>query len=146
MRTSVNFQFSPTDRKRLQAVIDDRNSVQKYVWRAVIVVGTAPIMRTAGLSKTAVWRWQERFMSAGVEGLLCDKTRPARLPKIADETTQRVVAMTLDAPPGGRTHWTGRMMAKLVGIILTSVQGCSPSAPVSQIYGCDLRRVLVSSL
>jgi hypothetical protein len=23
---------------------------------------------------------------------------------------------------------------------------CSPSAPVSQIYGCDLRRVLVSSL
>ena len=27
-----------------------------------------------------------------------------------------------------------------------AVTACSPSAPVSQIYGCDLRRVLVSSL
>ena len=128
MRTGVSFQLSPTDRKRLQAVIDDRNSAQKHVWRAVIVVGTADglgtaaIMHTAGVSKTAVWRWQERFMSAGVEGLLRDKTRPARLPKIADETTQRVVAMTLGAPLGESTHWTGRMMAKVAGISLTSVQ------------------------
>jgi hypothetical protein len=29
-------------------------------------------MRTAGVSKTAVWRWQERFMSEGVDGLLRD--------------------------------------------------------------------------
>lgn len=128
MRTGVSFQLSPTDRKRLQAIIDDRNSAQKHVWRAVIVVGTADglgttaIMRLAGVSKTAVWRWQERFMSEGVDGLLRDKTRPARLPKIADETTQRVVAMTLGAPPGESTHWTGRMMAKVAGISLTSVQ------------------------
>ena len=61
MRTSESFQLSPTDRKRLQAVIDDRNSAQKHVWRAVIVVGTAAIMRMAGVSKTALWRWQERF-------------------------------------------------------------------------------------
>ena len=27
--------------------------------------------------------YQERFMSEGVDGLLRDKTRPARLPKIA---------------------------------------------------------------
>ena len=87
----------------------------------MIVVGTADglgraaIMRAAGVSKTAVWRWQERFMSEGVDGLLRDKTRPARLPKIADETTQRVVAMTLGAPPGESTHWTGRMMARWRG-------------------------------
>ena len=128
MRTGVSFHLSPTDRKRLQAIIDDRNSAQKHVWRAVIVggaadgLGTMAIMRAAGVSKTAVWRWQERFMSEGVDGLLRDKTRPARLPKIADETTQRVVAMTLGAPPGESTHWTGRMMAKVAGISLTSVQ------------------------
>jgi transposase len=128
MRTIVSFQLSPTDRKRLQAIIDDRNSAQKHVWRAVIVVGVADgigtmaIMRAAGVRKTAVWRWQERFMSEGVDGLLRDKTRPARLPRIADETTQRVVAMTLGAPPGESTHWTGRMMAKVAGISLTSVQ------------------------
>ncbi len=122
MRTGVTVQLNPIDRKCLQAIIDGRNSPQKHVWRAMIVVGTADglgtaaIMRAAGVSKTAVWRWQERFMSEGVDGLLRDKTRPARLPKIADATTQRVVTMTLSSPPGESTHWTGRMMAKVAGI------------------------------
>jgi winged helix-turn helix protein len=38
-------------------------------------LGTVEIMRRTGKSKTAVWRWQERFMTAGVDGLLRDKTR-----------------------------------------------------------------------
>jgi len=72
MRTGVTVHLSPTDRKRLQAIVDDRNSLQKHVWRARIVLGTADglgtaaIMRTAGVSKTAVWRWQRRFMTAGL--------------------------------------------------------------------------------
>ena len=128
MRTGITVQLNPTDRKRLQSIMDDRNSAQKHIWRTMIVVataeglGTAAIMRTAGVSKTAVWRWQERFMSEGVDGLLRDKTRPARVPKIADEIAQRIVAMTLGNPPGESTHWTGRMMAKLTGLSLTSVQ------------------------
>jgi predicted DNA-binding transcriptional regulator AlpA len=36
------------------------------------------IMRRTGKSKTCVWRWQERFMQEGVDGLLRDKTRPPR--------------------------------------------------------------------
>jgi hypothetical protein len=39
-------------------------------------------MRTVGVSKTAVWRWQERFMSERVDGLLRDKTRPARIARL----------------------------------------------------------------
>ena len=35
-----------------------------------MVSGTVEIMRRTGKSKTAVWRWQERFMHEGVEGLL----------------------------------------------------------------------------
>ena len=128
MRVGVTVQLNLTDRKRLQAIIDGRNSPLKHVWRAMIVVGTADglgttaIMRAAGVSKTAVWRCQERFMSEGVDGLLRDKTHPARLPKIADATTQRAVTMTLSSPPGESTHWTGRMMAKVAGISLASVQ------------------------
>ena len=41
--------------------------------------GTNEIMRRTGASKTCVWRWQERFMEAGFEGLLRDKTRPWRI-------------------------------------------------------------------
>ena len=128
MRAGVTVHLSPTDRQRLQAIVDDRNSPQKHVWRARIVLatadglGTVEIMRTAGVSKTAVWRWQARFMEAGVEGLLRDKTRPARVPKLPDEVAERIVALTLGEPPGETTHWTGREMAKVAGVSLTSVQ------------------------
>ena len=82
MRTGVVVHLSPTDRKRLRSIVDDRNSLQKHVWRARIVlatadgVGTVEIMRTARVSKTAVWRWQARFMDEGVEA--CCATRPGR--------------------------------------------------------------------
>src|SRR3974377_1357104 len=73
---------SPGNRARLQAIIADRNSKTKTVWRARIVLaradryGTNAIMRLTGTSKPCVWRWQERYIAEGVEGLLRDKTRP----------------------------------------------------------------------
>jgi transposase len=48
-------------------------------------VGTNEIMRRTGKSKTCVWRWQERFMQAGYDSLLHDKTRPSERAK---ETTR----------------------------------------------------------
>jgi hypothetical protein len=51
------------------------------VWRARIILaiaercGTAKVMRWACVSKPCVWRWQRRFMEAGVDGLLHNKTR-----------------------------------------------------------------------
>ena len=81
MRTGISIDVTASDRERLLAIVADRNSPQKHVWRARIVLlsadghGTAAIMRQVGVAKTAVWRWQERFMRAGVDGLLRDKTR-----------------------------------------------------------------------
>ena len=46
-------------------------------------LGTGEIMRRTGKSKPCVWRWQERFMREGVAGLLRDKTRPSRIPPLA---------------------------------------------------------------
>ena len=86
MRTGVTVYLSPTDRKRLQAIVDDRNSPQKHVWRARIVLatadglGTAAVMRAAGVSKTAVWRWQERFMIAVLEPLSPSRRQTCVLP------------------------------------------------------------------
>jgi hypothetical protein len=74
MRTGIILKVSATDRQQLAAIVADRNAPQKHVWRSHIVLltadgcGTAEIMRRAGTSKTAVWRWQERFMTEGVEG------------------------------------------------------------------------------
>jgi transposase len=128
MRKDVVVHASAADRARLEAVVANRNSPQKHVWRATIIlltadgIGTVEIMRRTGKSKTCVWRWQERFMAAGVDGLLRDKTRPSRVPPLPAEVVERVIALTRNDPPGEATHWTGAAMAEAAGISVSSVQ------------------------
>jgi transposase len=71
-------------------------------------VGTNEIMRRTGKSKTCVWRWQERFMQEGYDGLLRDKTRLSRIPPLGSNITERVVTLTQSDPPAEATHWTRR--------------------------------------
>ena len=61
-------------------------------------------------------------MEEGFDGLLCDKTRPSRIKPLGAEAGERVVALTLAEPPGESTHWTGALMAKAVGLSVSSVQ------------------------
>ena len=128
MRTGITFDVSPSDRHRLEAVVRDRNSAQKHVWRCRIVLltdagaGTSAIMRATGVSKTAVWRWQERFMTQGVGGLLRDKTRPSRIAPLKLDVIDHVVALTLNDAPGETTHWTADRMATASGISASAVR------------------------
>src|SRR6201986_2812653 len=73
-------------------------------------------------AKPAAWRWQERFMTDGVSGLMRDKTRPSRIPPLSTEVEQHVVARTLEDPRGETTNWTAAAMAKETGISVSSVQ------------------------
>jgi transposase len=109
-------------------VVANRNSPQKHVWRARIVLltadgrGTAEIMDIISRAKTVIWRWQERFREEGAAGLWRDKTRPSRIPPLDPAVAERVVAMTLAGPPPAASHWTGSAMAKAAGISVSSVQ------------------------
>src|SRR3981189_1096714 len=128
MRKRITIDVSGTDRDTLTAIVTDRNSPQRHVWRAQIVLltadgcGTMELTHRTGTSKTSVWRWQERFMAEGVPGLLRDKTRPARIPSLGSEVEARVVAATQTAAPGETTHWTSVAMARHIGISVSSVQ------------------------
>ena len=114
MRKTTTIDLTETDDRALSAIVMDRNSPQKHVWRARIVLltadgcGTMELTRRTGTSKTSVWRWQERFLAEGVSGLLRDKTRPSRIPPLGTEVEARVVAATQTPAPGETTHWTGR--------------------------------------
>jgi hypothetical protein len=57
------------------------------------------IRRRTSKSKTCVWRWQERFMKEGVEGLLRDKTRPSRILPLGADVATCGVALTQTDPP-----------------------------------------------
>jgi transposase len=128
MHERRNIRLGAASRRELEAVVANRNSPQKHVWRAKIILltaddcGTVEIMQATGKAKTVIWRWQQRFRDAGVAGLWRDKTRPSRIPSLSPEVAQRVVAMTLAGPPPAASHWTGSAMAKAAGISVSSVQ------------------------
>ncbi|MBV0912520.1 IS630 family transposase [Anianabacter salinae] len=129
MRTGVSFSVSSSDRQRLEAIVADGNRPQKHVWRARIILlsddglGTAAIMAATGKSKTCVWRWQERFMEEGVDGLLREKTRLPGIPPTPTNKVAEIVRLTQEPPPHEATHWTLRAMATLSGVAPSTVRG-----------------------
>lgn len=126
-RDDICIYVSPANRTRLTALMSDRNTPSKVVWRAKIVLatadgyGTTEIMRLTGKSKPCVWRWQERYVEAGVEGLMRDKTRPSRKAPLPDTVKLAVLKKTANEPPANATHWSRAAMAAEMGISPSSV-------------------------
>ncbi|MGA8612237.1 MAG: IS630 family transposase, partial [Xanthobacteraceae bacterium] len=64
MHERRKIRLNAADRSELEAVVANRNSPQKHVWRAKIVLltaagrGTAEITQATGKAKTVIWRWQ----------------------------------------------------------------------------------------
>ena len=128
MAQTVSVILPAEDRSQLAAVIGDRNRAQKHVRRAQIILYSAdrlPVLdvaRRSGVSRPAVWRWQQRYAEEGIDGVLRDKTRkPGREP-LPPETVAKVLALPCSEAPGTATHWTGRAVAKAVGVSLRTVQ------------------------
>src|ERR1700704_1571312 len=115
-------------RLQLQRLIADGNTPQKIVKRARIILMTADghgvmaIMREVGVSKTTVWRWQEYFAEAGVEGLVKGRSKPPGRKPISAAIKLKIVEKTVKERPANATHWSVRTMAKEMGVSHTSVQ------------------------
>jgi len=128
MRRGISISVSAADRRRLETIVADRNTPQKHVWRARIILltadglGTNAVMAATGTSKTTVWRWQERFMQAGVGGLLQDKTRPPGKAPIEAARGGVVVRRPVAPPPHEATHWTARALAEACGLAVSTIQ------------------------
>src|SRR5437870_13718449 len=128
MRKIEQISISAADRERLERLVRDRNTPQKVVWRARIVLlasdgRTAEAIAAAvGKSLLTVRRWRHRFVAKGVDGLQKAATRPSRVKPLLPEKIEQVVHMTLHAKPPNATHWSVRSMAKAAGISYSSVQ------------------------
>ena len=111
MHERANIRLSAADHRTLAAVVANRNSPQKHVWRAKIILltakghGTAEIMRATRKAKTVVWRWQERFRDKGAAGFWRDKTRPGARPIGIDSKTNRGPTF-VGCPNSRTTHGT----------------------------------------
>src|ERR1700758_1841194 len=72
MEAAANIQLSPEDRARLEGWVAGRNTPQKLVWRARIVLmwgqgaGLTAIVRATGKTKRTAYRWRDRYIAYGV--------------------------------------------------------------------------------
>src|SRR5580700_5686702 len=124
----AEFTLSAKDRAGLEKIVGDGNAAQKVAKRAKIVLMTADgagvmaIMRTVGVSKTTVWRWQEYFVEAGVAGVIKGRSKPPGKKPLPEALKRAVVEKTVKERPAHATHWSVRIMGEEVGISHTSVQ------------------------
>ena len=110
MRTGISLHVSTGDRRRLATLVKDRNTPQKHVWRAEIVLLSAEADRherdhapdgqvarpASGAGRSGSWRRASTASCATRRG-------PRASRRWATEVAARIVALTLDRP-AGRDH------------------------------------------
>jgi len=121
-------QTTEADRERLERLARGRNTAQKVVRRARIVLKMMEGMQKARIaaevsaSRPTVYRWIVKYEKEGLEALLKDAPRSGRIPSMSREKEKAIVDATLRTIPGNATHWSVREMAKMQGVSRMAVQ------------------------
>ena len=92
----------------------------RIVLRAAEGATNTQIAAEVGVSLPTVGLWRRNFSERGLAGLVT-APRAGRPREIDDADVQRVLAMTLQAPPDGSTHWSARRLAAAAGISASTV-------------------------
>jgi transposase len=96
MRKIERILISEADRERLERLVRDRNTPQKVVWRARIVLLAGDGLTAEGISAAVgkslltVRRWRRRYAAKGVDGLLKDATRHPQFAREVSEMSPRL--------------------------------------------------------
>ena len=119
--------ITESERAALAALLRAGTTEQRLVMRARIVLaaanGTANerIAAEIGVNPGTVLLWRGRFERERMAGL-ADAPRPGREPTYDRAARDRVIALTLEPPPAGVSHWSSRAMAARTGISVTTIQ------------------------
>ena len=98
----------------------------------------AELCRKEGIAQSLYYVWSKEFLEAGKRRLAGDTARAATTDEVKDLRREAgalkecVADLTLE----------NRLLKKSM---IADGEDCSPSAPMAQICGCDLRRIWVSS-
>jgi transposase len=125
-RAAAAIELSDEERRVLDGVLRTPSVSQQQALRARIVLRAAQgatntqIASEVGVSLPTVGLWRRNFSKRRLDGLV-DAPRSGRPREIDDAEVQRVLAMTLESPPDGSTHWSVRRLAAATGISPTTV-------------------------
>ena len=110
-----------TQRKKLEALVARPSAPAGVVRRARVILLSAAgvdgvaIAARLDLSPEAVSRIRRRFVEAGLDGLQ-DRPKAGRHDHaVPADTVEQIVQLALSPPPAGRSRWTTRLLADVVG-------------------------------
>ncbi len=102
--------LSEQDRERLEKIKTNPHSILKHVQRATIILHLGDgltltqTMRATGMSKPTVWRWWDRFLKEGVDGLLYDIPGKRGRKPISEEKVSELIELAMSPPPEHASH------------------------------------------
>ena len=109
------------DRTKLEGTGRSRTAPRRQVERARVVLGAAAgrsgyeLSDELVLSRPTIQRWLDRYEARGLEGL-DDRARSGRPRTLTPEIEAEVLRHTLEEKPPRGTHWSSRLLAKLMGL------------------------------
>lgn len=120
-RPQENILLADVDRQALEAVLRSHKTPQSRALRARIVLKSSEgesveaIAVLLGTSTKSVYKWRNRFLESGVDGLF-DLPRSGQPKKLTEQKIKEVLTLTVERIPHEATHWSLRLMAKYAGI------------------------------
>jgi len=126
-RPQENILLDEADRQALEAVVRSHKTPQSRALRARIVLKSGAgesvesIAASLGASTKSVYKWRNRFLEAGVDGLF-DLPRSGQPKKLTEKDIKRVLTLTVQRIPHEATHWSVRLMAKCAGVTTWQVR------------------------
>lgn len=112
---------SPADRGELERLLrasSTRAGLSRRVRAVLLMVqghSGVEIAERIGYTVVQVSRIRRRFAEGGVAGLV-DRPKSGRPPTVTARKRAQIVAMTLQPPGAGVSHWTSRDLARKTGV------------------------------
>jgi transposase len=114
-------------RARLEQLAGSRSQPVRLVQRSRIILLAAigldndEIGTELNMTRQKVGRWRSRFAVQGIDGILKEKARPGRPPKIGRRKRAAIVRTTLEERPASATQWSRSLMSAKVGVSPSTV-------------------------
>jgi transposase len=121
MARTVSLMISCSDEDELRQMIRSHRVSAAQARRARIILALAAgkthaaISQELGCSRTSVVQWKQRFVEAGVAGLVSRYVgQPART--LTPKLEARILNATRKKPADGSTHWSTRKLGRHLGV------------------------------
>src|SRR6476620_4373513 len=121
-KAAEGLHVSADDRALFEEFLRSGNTPQKVAFRIRIVLeasqgkSNCQLAQSLATTRVTVLKWRQRYLEAGVEGLLEDAPGRGRKKSISPDQEAAIVKATLETKPKNATHWSTRSLASAQGV------------------------------